>query len=768
MKAVSKSEVFAIDAAFLLRSSAETFHGCRLFSGPGGNDITFVYGFVRDLLRIRQRFHVTCGVVVFHKGVGSLVSSSELEAVRAALAELGARVMYEENSTLIDICERFSLNMRWIVSDDFLLSQIVAKDLSLLMPDKHGEFSLITPSQLRAKYGVNPQQVPDLLALSDGDNALMKRNQAAKFIQVYGGIDLPSGMPKHVKSSAIWQKVATNRENLLARRKELAIHQRKKSRVAGTNVSQKLFADVDQCETTLTRFGFHSLVRLLKDVGNKDPIIEIGISCEETRYRIVRTKAELREVEKLLSVATECAVDTETSGKDPRNAALFGVSVSVEPGAAFYLPVIHSQLDGIASEDVLSVLRTALASDIKVIGHNLKYDGLILRRNGIEISNPYFDTMLAAYECFGDLDFFNLGSLAKRFLGRKLKRYRDIVPDGETFLDVPLVDLVEHACSDADTTLQLYTKLRSELTKRKLLDEFLATRMAFMSELLNLEYEGVGVDRAILENRSCGLLKDAKELQKRILAELGGSMDLGSLKSIREHLIKNEALRDDIGMRTLTATLLDDLALRKTIVADIVKYRRINQRLKGYSDILDAMVAGKVFPLFNQVKTAGVDFSSDGPSIDEALTAGAISDRRIFDAWFDTTRSLGRLVELTKDAMLEADLAKGSPGCFLPENFAPDRAGHADLLLSLVTSSSDNAMSKRLLLSRVAEVQIRRGFEERYPGVFRWLSGFKKDTAIRGFAEFAGKRRYFEGLHSSDMSKRNRALVAGIRWVLRY
>ena len=99
------------------------------------------------------------------------------------------------------------------------------------------------------------------------------------------------------------------------------------------------------------------------------------------------------------------------------------------------------------------------------MGHNVKFDCVLLRRHGITIKHLCFDTMLAAYECFGDWEFFNLGALAKKAPWKDIKRYRDIVGEGETLLDVPFNELLEHACADADMTLRLYHQLR-EGTRR--------------------------------------------------------------------------------------------------------------------------------------------------------------------------------------------------------------------------------------------------------------------------------------------------------------
>ena len=597
----------------------------------------------------------------------------------------------------------------------------------------------------------------------------MTRNQAAKFLQLYGGLtSLSSNVSKNAKTTIAWKKVAVHQEQLLLRRGEFVDPQSGNSRGEIMIASLDWFSNTDACQETLSKYGFHSLVRHVEVSHHRDPIISGSATDHKTRYRIVRTRAELREVEKQLSTARECAMDTETSGKDPRKAALYGVSLSFEPEVAFYLPVIDSHLDGITPEDVLGVLRAGFKQDIKVIGHNLKYDLLMLLRNGVEISCPHFDTMLAASECFGDLEFRNLGFMSKRFLGKEIKRYRDLVSGDETFLDVPLGELVEHACSDADITFQLYQKLRKELGKRKVLEGFLSDRMTFMAELLKREHKGVSLNEKAVRKRLQYLVKEEEKLTAGIRAQFGESIDLGSLKSIREHLIIVEQLRDAVGMRTLTPTFLEDLALRQPMVLQIVKCRRISQQMKELHDILAANIGGKVFPLFSQMKPAGLVFTSDRPKLDEAMLAGAVKDKVLLNAWLDVKNSLARLEQLSKDKVLQADLNAGSADQFVPGNIIPDGLNHGEVLLSLVTSSSDSSLSKQLLLPRAIEMTLRSGVEERYPGIFRWVSGFKKEVALNGFAEYKGKRRYLDGVQSADLNRKNRALVAGVRWALRY
>ena len=218
----------------------------------------------------------------------------------------------------------------------------------------------------------------------------------------------------------------------------------------------------------------------------------------------------------MLRSAKVCALDTEASDKDPRNAVLYGVAFSVRQRQAVYVPLIQSDLDGVSQQEVRARLDKIFSIKTKFVGHNIKFDYLILRKHGMRLRNVYFDTMLAAAECFGDWEFFNLGDVARRLLGARIKRYSDIIQKEQTFLDVPFKDLVEHACTDADVSLRLFHRLSVELRNRQLEDRFLRHRMRMLTTLAEMEFEGVRVDVKKIEMSTNRHLEDADALKKSI------------------------------------------------------------------------------------------------------------------------------------------------------------------------------------------------------------------------------------------------------------
>ena len=381
-------------------------------------------------------------------------------------------------------------------------------------------------------------------------------------------------------------------------------------------------------------------------------VTDIGVSASaecKTDYRAIRCAEDLRALEQCLSLAEVCAIDTETSGKDPRRATLYGVSLAVKEGQAFYVPMMQSDLDGLSPEDVCARLKVALSRKLKLVGHNLKYDFAVLQRHGIDVQDLHFDTLLAAHECFGDWDFWNLAALAKKLLGTSVKRYRDIVGDGETFLDRPFKELVEHACCDADMALRLHAVLTKELRKRGAEQRFLDGPMRVERLLIERERDGVRIDMGRMRAVGRATRASAEALKAAVIASAGCEFDVDSPKSTTEALRKLGVWEKT--SRTLGESQMEQIAGDFPLVAGIVKYRRERRRYKDIAAICDAAKKGRVYPSFSQCKSAHGSLSSASPSLDEAMAAGAVLDEAIAGLFADSAASLEILTEASGDAV---------------------------------------------------------------------------------------------------------------------
>jgi DNA polymerase-1 len=520
----------------------------------------------------------------------------------------------------------------------------------------------------------------------------------------------------------------------------------------------------------LKEYGFWSLVRLLP-LKMTTGLLASGRVRTQVTYRAVRNQQEMSLLEARISECEVCATDTEASDKDPRSASLLGVAFSAKAGEAFYVPLTECDLRGASPEAMKAGLNRIFAGRARFIGHNLKFDCVLLEQHGIRIKHAFFDTMLAAYDCFGDLEFFNLGALAKRFLGKDIRRYKDIVGRGETLLDVPFNELLDHACADADMTLQLYDRLRRELESRGLFAQFSGETMPLLRALVGRECNGVRLNIRAVRRRREVLASEAEALRRAVITHAGKEFNLESLTETATVLQEINPVAG-LTVRRLTRAQLEQLAGMYLLPRLIVKYGRLKKLERELATICESAKDVKVFPVFSQVRWPHGALSSTDPRIcgpDGALAATAVIDRTIRERMDDGNRSLEIVQRTTGDAVLRRALRHGvDHHCLVGRTGVEQDLDMRDFVLSVASGLSDAELSSRFLIDRPTAAGMRQGLESKYVALFKWLDTYRKNAMTRGFAYHDGKRKYLEGLRSSDIDKRRQALVSAVRWVIRY
>lgn len=526
---------FLIDSTLLFRASEAAFLGAPLLVDKEGRDHTRTFGVVRDLLRIRRKFGIRYGAMVVGEESLATASRDVVDDLLPLLRQINIGVLQVDGARVMDICAQVASSTQWIISNNPAVQQLVGDNLGVLIPSVGDDAEVITKKTL-VDAGIRPEWVPAVLALSAGKHAPLKRRQAVRLLEVYGSLEAVVADASSAPSADWKRKLAPKSDALLQIEKGLRIRPAVVPALA-TSHGAVFVEDSDASVTALKAYGFWSLVRMLPLPVAK--AISVTASSEGTTdYRAIRCAEDLRALEQCLSRAEVCAIDTETSGKDPCLATLYGVSLAVKNGQAFYVPMMQSDLDGLSPEDVRARLNAALSRRLKLVGHNLKYDFAVLQRHGFDLQAVHFDTLLAAHECFGDLDLWNLAALAKKLLGTSVKRYRDIVGEGETFLDRPFKELVEHACCDADMALRLYAVLTKELRKQGAEQHFIEDLMRVETLLIERERDGVRIDMSRLKAVGRATKTSAEALKAAVFAAAGCEFDVDSPKSTTEALRK--------------------------------------------------------------------------------------------------------------------------------------------------------------------------------------------------------------------------------------
>ncbi len=448
------------------------------------------------------------------------------------------------------------------------------------------EYEWYSMEIVRAKIGVEPIKIPTYLALTTFAKTALSHKQAVRLIELYGDLD---AIYTHLgQITAVARKqLQVNEEPLRRRFAQLQMDRR--VTVTGYNLrSLSLGFDAKRHRQVLEKNGFYSLLPLLARPTPVELLVKER-DRQKFAHKAVVDKESMIARESDIGATRHCAIDTESDGKDPREATLLGVAFCCRTGVAYFVPLIERDLQSVTRGDVLDWLKRILQRDVGWVGHNIKYDDVLLRMHGLEMKTVCFDTMLAAKECHGDLESYSLQELSEHLLGKKIAAYRDLVDEGSTFLDLPFKDMVCHGCEDAEVTFRLHEALGRRLKERRLEDQFLGDSMGRLRRVCDWEFSGIRVNEGKANRVRDMMVAEATRKKDAIAREMGNGGDIDSPKDLAA------MLNAFLGMRTcgekgkVTLATLERIAIVKPVVRAIVEYKRLRSRIRAVEAILSAM-----------------------------------------------------------------------------------------------------------------------------------------------------------------------------------
>ncbi|OGQ80308.1 MAG: hypothetical protein A3F90_10725 [Deltaproteobacteria bacterium RIFCSPLOWO2_12_FULL_60_19] len=768
---VTQDRNFLIDASFILERNHEAFLGAQLLV-CGDENYTFLYGVTRDLLRLRQDLGILQGVLVVGRDSGTACAEGCIGRLVDFLSVLGMRILHRPDVSVLDLCAGVAPLASHVISDRQEFLQLVKYDLTVVCPDKSGGWDILSSTTVKQKFGIEAVQVPSFLALTTGPkSSIVTRGQARRLLELYSEVTemFEDGLTR-VMSAPLRDKLELNRKAILDRTVRLTATE---ERVRDLDTPAPLYELAeDESARILESCGLLSLVRLLRRPSRSSgapAVLEAQDLREPEGYKVITDAEGLDVLQSTVLSAKVCAIDTEASDKDPRTATLFGVAFCVEERRAYYLPVVGNHRSSARPLDAHGALRKILGSGVRFVGHNIKYDYVLLRRNNLNIAQMYFDTMLAAHDCYGDLDSWSLGYLAERILGRHVQPYRELVNEGETFLDLPQDVVVRHACTDVDATLALYHMLVKELERRGVAHQYWNETIPLVKTLGDWEFAGVWTDTSKLASIRQLLLTRLQELRAAVLKDTGTVFDLDSNKELWAALGGISSLKRMLpagGSGRILA--LERAACSHPIAKSVARYKRLRKELRIVDSVAAAVREGRVYPLFSQVRTGYNMLTSENPSIFDGVADNSLKScfRGCLPGFFrDRRKAIGRLRELTGEYDSEKAAFAQSAGEI---RRVIAEVGSEELLLSLAVGVSDTQLSKEYLIDRLTASQVRHEFQVTYPRVFEWASRYRNECVARGFAVDGGRVRHLDGLRSSNVARREAACNTAIRWLLRY
>lgn len=626
------------------------FHALPPLRRPDGVPVGAVYGFCSMLFKTILENKTEALVVVFDAGRKTFRQDiypeykahrpdapedliPQFQLIRDACTAFNVPTIEADGFEADDLIATYAQHARkegyevCIISSDKDLMQLVSPGISMLDPIKN---RTIGEAEVFEKFGVLPVKVVEVQSLAgdSSDNVPgvpgIGIKTAAELITAYGDLESLLARAHEIKQP---------------KRREALMENAEKARISHQLVSLRydsplplpledlVVRPLEQfvLNTFLRTQGFNSLIARIErqntaantaSVKSQElPGFSVSPSPQlQARYETVTTLESLNAwVNKALS-SPVIAIDTETTSLNAVEAQLVGLSLSVGKNQACYIPVSHkTETPQLALELVLTTLKPLLTHPcVLKVGHNLKYDLVVLAKYGVTIS-PLSDTMLMSYILDAGRHGHGMDELAELHLGHQTIKFTDVCGTGKamkTFDYVALDQATAYAAEDADITLQLYTILHPRIIAEKMVTVFERLERPLIPVIAAMEERGIRVDRLLLDRLGQEFATQMLQLETNIYQLAGRSFNIGSPKQLGEILFDELSLSTTQNApgsqkikppkKTKTGAYVTDVDVLETLAAQghelparVLEWRGLAKLKSTYVDALIAAASGK-------------------------------------------------------------------------------------------------------------------------------------------------------------------------------
>ncbi|MCT1523631.1 DNA polymerase I [Sphingobacterium hotanense] len=509
------------------------------------------------------------------------------------------------------------------------------------------------------------------------------------------------------------------------------------------------------------------------------------ISTVQHQYILVDQIEQQKELVEKLNQAESFCFDTESTGLDAMTAELVGMSFSISPFEAYYVPVSAIREEAQVTVDLF---KPALENtSLQKIGQNLKYDLLILARYGVKVAGPLFDTMLAHYLIDPDTRH-NMDILAETYLKYTPVSITELIgakgKNQGNMRDVELEKIKEYAGEDADITLQLKQVFQPLLTSTETLKLAEEVEFPLVYVLAEIEKNGVKIDEQTLRQFSVDIEAEVSKLESTIYEKAGVVFNIASPKQLGEVLFDKlqldpKAKKTKTGQYKTGEDVLLALANKSDIVKDILDYRQLQKLKSTYVDALPSLVnpaTGLIHTSYNQAVAATGRLSSTNPNLQNIpiRTERGREVRKAFiprqAGWTllsaDYSQIELRLIaELSQDEnMLDAfqkglDIHRATAarvyGVELEEVTSDMRRNAKAVNFGIIYGQSAFGLSQSLGIPRKEAAAIIDQYFAQYRGIRKYMGDIIDFAKERGYVEtLLKRRRYLRDINSANMTVR--------------
>ncbi|MBI5868816.1 MAG: DNA polymerase I [candidate division Zixibacteria bacterium] len=521
-----------------------------------------------------------------------------------------------------------------VVSGDKDLMQLVGEHVKIYNPRKGGaEVEWLDSQGVADKFGVPPERVRDVLALmgDTSDNVPgvpgIGPKTAVDLIKEYGDLESVLKAAPKIARKSLQEKLIQYADQARFSMELVTLEmncpiawqpERFQAATFDETAAARLFVELE-CK---------SLVKWLGPDVASAKIETVTPSDSPGKYQQVRTLEELGKLVGQMRNAEWLAVDTETTSLNAFEADLVGISLSFVETEAYYIPVGHSdKTESLPLQPALDLLRPILTADRpRKIAQNVKYDGEVFARYGIELCGIGFDPMLASYCLNPESRSHGLDALAQAHCGHTMQPITELIGTGKkqlSFAEVAVDKATYYSAEDADYTFRLYGVLAPRLAPAGVEQLYNEIELPLAPVLGRMETAGFKVDREYLKSLSRQMQSQIDGLIAAIYELAGEEFNLNSPSQLGHILF--DKLKLAPGRRTAKTAqratdvgVLEKLALVHDLPRRMLEYRQLAKLKSTYTDALVELVnplTGRVHTSFNQTIAATGRLSSTDPNL---------------------------------------------------------------------------------------------------------------------------------------------------------
>ncbi len=518
----------------------------------------------------------------------------------------------------------------YMMTPDKDYGQLVSDKVFMYRPKHTGGFEIMGIEEVKTKFDIqSPAQVIDMLGLmGDASDNIpgcpgVGEKTAQKLIAEFGSIENLLEHTDQLKG-ALKTKVETNRE-MITFSKFLATIKIDVPIQLEMDALVREEADENSLRSIFEELEFRTLIdRVLKKespaplplfpekgeaiqgdlfanftTSEPDEAKKSNLETLESlgcKYQLIDTEEKRREIIQKLLTSEILSLDTETTGTEPMDAELVGMSFSIAENEAFYVPVPAEQEEALK---IVNEFRPVFENENSLkVGQNIKYDMIVLKNYGAEVKGALFDTMIAHYVLQPELRH-GMDYLAEIYLHYQTIHIDELIgPKGKNqknMRDLDPKDVYRYACEDADVTLKLKNVLEKELKENDAERLFYDIEMPLVPVLVNIERNGVLLDTEALKQSSAHFTAQMERIEKEIYELAGETFNIASPKQVGEVLfdklkIVEKAKKTKTGQYVTSEEVLESLRHKHPVVEKILEHRGLKKLLGTYIDALPLLI----------------------------------------------------------------------------------------------------------------------------------------------------------------------------------